>query len=410
MATTQTAPTELSRAGRPLEGLRILAMTQVGAGPYAALQLADFGAEVIKIEDPTVGGDSTRGIPPFAEGGDSLFFQSLNRNHRGLTLNLRVPEAKALFHELVAVSDGLLSNLRGDQMAKLGLDYATLSTHNPRIVCCAISGYGTWGPKAAEPAYDYLIQALCGLMSLTGEPGGPPTRAGLSVIDFTAGLNAALGLMIGLFRARITGQGLDVDVSLLDSGVSMLNYLAAWHLNGGYQPERVANSGHPSVVPSQNFRVAYGWIVTMCQKEAWWPRFCQVLERPDLATDPRFRTLRDRLAHRDVLIPILEECFLQRTAAEWVEALHAAGIPAERINTVEEALKEPQVLARDMIVEVDHPRFGRIREIAPAIKIDRVPPPLRPAPALGQDTEAILRDYLGKTPDQIAALRAAGAV
>ncbi len=395
---------------KPLEDIRILAIEQYGAGPWGTVHLADLGAEVIKIEDPTVGGDSTRVIPPFAEEGDSLFFQSLNRNHRGLTLNLRVPEAQTVFHELIAVSDGLLSNLRGDQVAKLGLDYATLSQYNPRIVCCAISGYGTWGPKAPEPAYDYLIQALCGLMSLTGEPGGPPTRAGLSVIDFTAGLNAALGLMIGLFRARITGRGMDVDVSLLDSGISLLNYLAAWHLNGGYQPERVANSGHPSVVPSQNFRVADGWIVAMCQKEAWWPPFCAVLGRPDLADDPRFRTLRDRLANRDALIPILEECFLQRTAAEWVEALHAAGIPAERINTVEEALKEPQVLARDMIVEVDHPRFGRIREIAPAIKIDRGGPPLRPAPALGQDTEAILRDYLGKTSDEIAALRVAGAI
>ena len=410
MADHLPGPDRSPAAGRPLEGLRILAMTQVGAGPYAALQLADFGAEVIKIEDPTVGGDSTRGIPPLAEEGDSLFFQSLNRNHRGLTLNLRVPEAQTVFHELIGVSDGLLSNLRGDQVAKLGLDYASLSRFNPRIACCALTGYGTWGPKAAEPAYDYLIQALCGLMSLTGEPGGPPTRAGLSIIDFTAGLNAALGLMIGLFQARATGRGMDVEVSLLESRISMLNYLAAWHLNGGYQPERVANSGHPSVVPSQNFQVADGWIVVMCQKEAWWPRLCQVLDRPDLAADPRFATLRDRYAHRDQLIPILQEAFAQRTAADWLAALHAAGIPSERVNTVEEALREPQVLARDALLEVEHPRFGRIREVGPAIKIDRVRPPLRPAPGLGADTETILREYLEKSPEQIAALRAAGAI
>lgn len=396
--------------GLPLAGIRILAMTQVGAGPFGALQLADFGADVIKIEDPTVGGDSTRGIPPFAEDGDSLFFQSLNRNHRGITLNLREPAGQDLLHELVAASDGFLSNLRGDQVKKLGLGYETLGEYNPRIVCCAVTGYGTTGPKAPEPAYDYLIQALCGLMSLTGEPDSPPTRAGLSIIDFTAGLSAATGLLMAILAARESGRGQDVEVSLLDSGMSLLNYVAAWTLNGGYQPERVRNSGHPSVVPCQNFQAADGWLVVMCQKEAWWPKFCAVLDRPDLAADPRFSSFKQRYANRDTLIPILEEFFRQRPVAEWLNGFRRAGIPAEKINTVEEALREPQFVERGGLLDIEHERFGTMRLIAPAIKMPGVEIPRRSAPALGADTESILRDCLGKTDADIAALRNAGAI
>ncbi|HEX2171633.1 MAG TPA: CoA transferase [Dehalococcoidia bacterium] len=394
----------------PLAGTRILAMTQVGAGPFAALQLADFGAEVIKIEDPAVGGDSTRGIPPFTEGGDSLFFQAVNRNNRSFTLNLRVPGGRAIFHELVRISDGLICNPRGDLVEKLGLNYAALGPVNPRFVCCAITGFGTTGPRAAQPAYDYLIQALAGIMSLTGEPDGPPARAGVSMIDFTAGLNAAIGTLLGLMRARATGRGGDVDVSLLESGLSLLNYVAVWTLNAGYVPERVAHSGHLSVVPCQNFETADGWIVVMCQKEAWWPRLCALMDLPDLATDPRFATFQDRYANRSTLLPILIDRFKQRPSAEWLVALEAAGIPSGPVNTVEEALREPQLEARGTIIGVDHPRFGQVRQIGPVVRLSGVETPRLPGPALGADTETILREYLGKSDDDIAALRAVRAI
>ena len=255
---------------RPLEGVRIIAISQFGAGPYGMMLLADLGAEVIKIEDPATGGDVSRSVAPGEIGGDSLYFQSLNRNNRCITLDLRSEAGKGVLRDLVRVSDGLFSNLRGDLPATLGLMYDDLSTFNPAIVCCSLTGFGQTGPRHAEPGYDYLIQAYSGMMSLTGEPDSPPARAGVSVVDFSGGIAAALGLVSGILQARATGKGCDVDVSLLDTAVSMLNYLAAWTLNSEYTPERLPNSSHPTLYPSQVLKTADGYLAIMCAKEKFW--------------------------------------------------------------------------------------------------------------------------------------------
>jgi crotonobetainyl-CoA:carnitine CoA-transferase CaiB-like acyl-CoA transferase len=253
----------------PLDGVRILAFTQLGAGPYGLMFLSDLGAEVVKVEDPTTGGDEARAVPPFNDPGtrDGLYYQSLNRGARSITLNLRTPEGRDLLHRLVGRADAVYNNMRGDLPGKLGLDYAALKTANPRVVCCSLSGFGRTGPRAGDPGYDYLLQAYAGFMSVSGEPDAPPTKCGVSIVDFSGGILSALALMIGLYRARTAGVGCDLDVSLLDAAVSMLNYMAIWTLNRDWRPQRLPEGAHQSLVPSQSFQTRDGWIVIMCMKE-----------------------------------------------------------------------------------------------------------------------------------------------
>jgi crotonobetainyl-CoA:carnitine CoA-transferase CaiB-like acyl-CoA transferase len=393
----------------PLSNLRVLALTQLGAGPYAMTLLADLGAEIIKIEDPLSGGDEARNVPPFAEDGDSLYFQSLNRNARSLTLNLRVAEGREIFHRLVRVSDAVYANPRGDLPAKLGLDYASLKDINPRIVCCTLCGFGRSGPRAADPAYDYLLQGIAGFMSVTGDPATPPTRCGISIIDFSGGLMSAVGLLIGILRARETGIGGDVDVSLLDTAISMLNYLAVWSLNRGLQPQRLPDSAHPTLVPSQNFPTADGYIVVMCMKEKFWRRLAERMDLAHLTDEPRFRAFADRLVHRAELVQILTARFRTRSTAEWLEQLRGY-VPCAPINTLEQALTDEQVLARDMVVAYDHPRFGHLRQVGCPIKIDDAAPRYGPASALGADTHGLLHELLGTSEAEIRALRDKGAI
>ncbi|GIW40227.1 MAG: CoA transferase [Candidatus Binatia bacterium] len=394
---------------RPLEGLRILAFTQLGAGPYAMTLLGDLGAEVVKIEDPAVGGDEARNVPPEAADGDGPYFQALNRNAKSLTLNLRVPEGRDLFHRLVAVSDAVYANTRGDLPEKLGLRYEALRPYNPRIVCCTLSGFGTTGPLRSHPGYDYLVQAMAGFMSLTGEPDGPPAKCGVSVVDFSAGLASALGLLVGLHRARQTGLGCDVDVSLLDTAVSMLNYLAAWVLNTDYRPRRLPDSAHPSLVPSQNFPTRDGWIVVMCMKEKFWERFARLLELDFLLEDARFRTFADRLAHREELLPILKEKTRSRTTAEWLRIL-GGRVPCAPVLSVEEALASEAVRSSGMIVEYPHPRFGTFRAVGCPIRVAGTAPRYEAAPSLGAHTAEVLRSLLGLGPSEIDELGRKGAI
>lgn len=393
----------------PLADVRILALTQLGAGPYAMTLLGDLGAEIIKIEDPLIGGDEARSVPPFAADADSPYFQSLNRNARSLTLNLRRAQGRAVFERLVSVADAVYANTRGDLPAKLGLDYASLRCINPRIVCCMLSGFGMTGPRAADPGYDFLVQALAGFMSVTGDPGTPPTRCGVSIVDFSGGLMSAVGLLIGLLRARATGLGGDVDVSLLDTAISMLNYLAVWVLNKNYQPRRQPDSAHQTLVPSQNFRTRDGCIVIMCMKEKFWQRLTGLLGAPSLADDPRFCSFADRLAHRDELIPLLQAVLLSKTTAEWLAILRGH-VPCAPVYTVEEALQDEQVLAREMVVAVEHARFGRLREVGCPLKLGGTAPRYAPASRLGADTDELLRTLLGASAADIAAWRAAGAI
>jgi crotonobetainyl-CoA:carnitine CoA-transferase CaiB-like acyl-CoA transferase len=394
----------------PLDGLRILAATQLGAGPFGMMFLADLGAEVIKIEDPSSGGDEARRVPPFADPAahDGLYYQAFNRGTRSLTLNLRHPEGQALLRQLVARVDAVFNNLRGDLPAALGLDYAALRDANPRVVCCALTGFGRTGPRRGEPAYDYLLQAYAGFMSVTGEPDAPPTKCGVSIVDFAGGMLSALALMIGLHRARATGVGADVDVSLLDAALSMLNYMALWSLNRDWRPVRHPLGQHQSLVPSQTFRTADGWLVIMVMKEKFWQRLVECLALPALGADPRFRTFADRLAHRDALIPLVEDAFRRRTTTEWLARLRGK-VPVAPVYTVDEALADEQAVARDMIVDVEHPVFGTLREVGCPIKLDGVVPRYAPGAPLGADTAAILAE-VGVGGDALEGLRARGVV
>jgi crotonobetainyl-CoA:carnitine CoA-transferase CaiB-like acyl-CoA transferase len=391
----------------PLAGLRVLTVSQFGAGPFGTQVLADLGADVIKIEDPTVGGDIARYVPPFRGERDSLYFQSFNRGKKSITLDLRRPDAATVLHDLIRVSHAVYNNLRGDLPEKLGLTYVTLGGVNPAIVCCSLSGFGRTGPRAAEPAYDYLVQGHAGYMALTGEPDGPPGKCGVSVIDFAGGYASMLGLMIGLWNAQRTGIGRDVDVSLLDTAVSMLSYFAVWSLNRDWTPERVADSGHQTLVPAQNFRTRDGWIVIFCNKDKFWTALVDALELPDLAADPRFATFTDRLTHKAALLAILGPRFAARTTREWLARL-SGSVPCAPVHTMQEALDDEQVRQRQMILEVTHPRFGVLREVASPIKTAGAIATPAPAPALGEHTDHLLRELLHYPPERIAALRAAG--
>ena len=399
----------MSTASPPLAGVRILALTQLGAGPYGMQVLGDLGAEIVKIEDPSVGGDEARRVPLEPIEGDSLYYQSFNRNTRSITVDLRTPGGRALFRRLAAHADAVYANPRGDLPAKLGLDYASLREVNPRIVCCTLTGFGRTGPRAADPAYDYLIQGLAGFMSVTGEPDGPPVRSGVAVIDFAGGLASALGLLIALLRARASGVGGDVDVSLFDTAISMLTHMATGYFRSGTEPERFPGGSHPSVVPSQTFPTADGWVLVMCMKEKFWQRFTEALGRRDLADDPRYADFSARLANRTSLVAELERVFRGLQTAEWM-ALLGGQVPCAPVSTVGAALGDAQVAHRDMVITVDHPRYGALREVGCPIKIDGVEPRYGPAAACGADTDAILREWLGMSGTEIDALRADGAI
>lgn len=393
----------------PLEGIRILSLEQFGAGPFGTSHLADLGAEIIKIEDPTFGGDVGRYVPPYAEGEDSLFFETFNRGKKSISLDLNSPAGREIFERLVAESDAVFSNMRGDVPQKIGITYDDLKHINPAIVCCSLSGYGMTGPRRAEPGYDYVIQGLTGWMDITGEPDGPPTKSGLSIVDFSTGYVAALALMAGLWAARRDGVGMDCDVSLFDTAVGMLSYPGVWHLNAGFEPTRTHHSAHPSVVPFQAFQASDGWFVIAAAKEKFWTRITEVIGRPDLAENPDFRTLAVRQRNSARLLAILDEIFRTEPVRHWVTALKAAAVPVGEVNTVADALKDPHVAARGLVVEAKHPLYGTVKTIASPVKVGtETRPPLR-APQRGEHTRQVLADLIGVTSAEYDAARSAGA-
>jgi crotonobetainyl-CoA:carnitine CoA-transferase CaiB-like acyl-CoA transferase len=395
----------------PLADLRIVAVEQFGAGPWGTLQLADLGAEVIKIEDPEPGGDVGRYVPPFQEGEDSLFFETFNRNKRSVSLDLRGAEGRGVFKDLVRGADAVYSNLRGDGPASLRITYEHLREVNPRIVCCSLSGFGMTGPRVAEGGYDYVIQAAAGWMSLTGEPDGPPAKSGLSLVDLSGGYAAALALLAGVWRARREGVGCDCDVSLFETALHQLCYVGTWAATEGWQPRRMPHSAHPSIVPFQAFETADGWMTVACAKQKFWERLCGVLGRDDLAADPRFAGFADRDRHRDELLPILQAAFVERTTEAWIDALGDAGVPCGPVHEVAEALADPQAQARGAVVEVGHPRFGTVRQVASPLRVasGQEQAPLARAPQRGEHTDEVLRDVCGYAPQRVAELRRHGA-
>lgn len=401
-------PNRRRNAQPPLRGFRILSVEQYGAGPFATMILGDLGAEVIKVEDPGAG-DVARHVPPYTVENDSIYFQSLNRRKKSVALDTRTEEGRLLFRELAASCDAVFSNLRGDQVEKRGLDYDSLSSVNPRIVCCHLSGFGLSGRRAREPGYDYLMQGYAGWMTITGEPDGPPVKSGLSLVDLSAGVFAGLGLVSALHRARETGIGCDVEVSLFDTAVSLLTYVGAWHLSRGYEPRRWPLSSHPSQVPSQILPSADGWFVVMCAKEKFFRRLIEVMDLATLGQDPRFDSFEARLAHREELIEILAERSRTETTNHWLERLRGL-VPVGPVNTVAEALRDPAVIERGMIVEIEHPTLGPVRALASPIRVRGGQPDLCRGPALGEHTEDLLVTLLGKEAGEIAALEEAGIV
>jgi crotonobetainyl-CoA:carnitine CoA-transferase CaiB-like acyl-CoA transferase len=386
----------------PLADVRILAVEQFGAGPWGTLQLADLGAEVIKVEDPASGGDVGRYVPPFQEGEHSLFFETFNRNKKSLSLDLRHPDARAVFEDLVRVSDVVYSNLRGDQPLRLRLTYEDLKGVNPRIVCCSLSGFGMTGPRASEGGYDYMMQGLAGWMSLTGDPDGPPTKSGLSLVDLSGGYASAVAVLAGLWRARRDGVGCDCDVSLFETALHELMYVGTWSASRGYTTPRRRNSAHPSIMPFQNFPTADGWIVVACPKEKFWVALCDAIGRPELAADSQFADFAARDRNRDELEPILEAVFRRRTSKEWLAVLREAGVPSSAVNDVAGALEEAR------LVEYEHPALGTVRQVASPLRLSGDEQPVQAAPARGEHTELLLVELCGYSPERVRVLEEAG--
>ncbi len=388
----------------PLSGVRVLAVEQYGAGPFGTMYLANLGAEVIKIENPADGGDMSRGVGPhFFAPGDSFFFHSLNSNKKSLTLDLDHEQGQAVFHDLVASADAVTCNLRGDVPAKLGLTYETLKAHNAKIVCAHLTAYGRKGPRKSWPGYDYLMQAEAGYFAITGEPGGPPTRFGLSVIDMMTGLAMSYAVLAALTAARASGVGRDIDVSLFDVALHNLNYLAAWYLNTGHAQSRLPRSAHPSLAPCELFSTRDGWIFLMCNKEKFWPALCRTLGHPEWADDPRFRTFDDRRAHHDAMVELLDVALGKRTTDEWMQCF-AGVVPAAPVHDIAQALDNPFVIDNGRLQTFVHPDAGAYRLVAPPIRCDDTQPPAHPAPALGADTDTILGE-LGYDAARRAQLR-----
>ncbi len=393
----------------PLEDVRIISIEQYGAGPFATVHLADMGAEIIKIEDPSAGGDVGRYVPPYAEEEDSLFFEAFNRNKKSLSLNLNTNAGRTVFEDLVKISDVVYSNLRGDVPEKMKITYKDLKHLNPAIVCCSLTGFGMTGPRSKEPGYDYILQGLAGWMDVTGEPEGPPTKSGLSMVDYSGGLVSTISLLVALHAARRDGIGTDCDVSLYDTAIGMLTYPAIWHLNAGFTPIRTRHSAHPSLVPFQAFQATDGWLIIGCAKEKFWQRLTEVISRPELATDSRFLTFALRLTNKETLIPMLEEILAKQSVAYWLEKLYAESIPCGPINSIAESLIEPHTIARELIIETEHPRYGKVKQIASPVIVGARRKKHRRAPMRNEDADYVLQSLLNYSDEEISRLSASSA-
>ena len=375
---------------KPLEGIRILAVEQFGAGPYGSLFLADLGAEVIKIENPHTKGDTARHVgPQFLGENDSAYFQSMNSNKKSITLDLKSEEGQTALHGLAATADAVMNNMRGDQPEKLGLDYKSLSSVKPAIVCLHISAYGRDNERKAWPGYDFLMQAEAGLMTLTGEPDGPPQRFGSSMVDFMTGMTGIAGLLACLMRAQKTGKGCDVDASLFDVAVHQLSYPGTWYINGGAKPSRLARSAHQSIAPVQTVRTKDGWIYVMCMKEKFWEVLAERIGHPELITDLRFATPASRRANLAELTRALDGAMQEKTTAEWLEIL-TGYLPVGPIYDVAQAFANPFMQTVDMVASTPHPAKPEFKMLSNPLKIDGKRLSQKVCSPLGGDNEAIL--------------------
>lgn len=376
---------------RPLQGVRVLTLEHFGAGPYATLLMAELGAEVIKVESLELGGDASRPTGPYLLGEhDSQYFQTFSRHKKSVALDIKTQRPQ--FERLVASAEVVVNNLRGDQPEKLGLTYEALKGVNPAIVCGSLSAYGRGNSREAWPGYDYPMQAECGLMSLTGEPDGPPSRMGVSIIDFMSGATFAFAIVSALLSARTTGVGCDVDVSLFDVALHQTSYPAIWAMNEGHETTRLPAGAHPSLAPVQRVRTADGHGQLMCMTEKFWRELCALTGRADLAADPRFATLADRRANLAALTEAVDTLFMTRTNADWT-ALLAGRVPFGPVNDLFQALDNPfvaEVAMRDVIEHSDRPQG--LHMLAAPIRIDGQRMPGARSPKLGEHTDELLSD------------------
>ncbi len=391
----------------PLAGVKVLELAQIMAGPTCGMLLADLGADVIKVEK-VPGGDDTRSYSRPAVNGESAAFMMMNRNKRGIALNLKIPAARAALERMVAKADVVTENYRLGTMEKLGLGYEALKRINSALIYCSISGYGRTGPYADKGGFDLIAQGMSGLMSITGEPGGAPVKAGSPICDINAGVLAAVGILAAYVHRLKTGEGQLVDTSLYEAGIQQTYWQSAIFLATGASPGP-SGSAHILSAPYQAFRAKDGWLNIGGANQANWERVARVLGAPEWIDDPRFRTNADRMQHLDELTALMNERLKVRTAEEWIGLLEAQGVPCGPINTVGDMLADPQTQARDMVIELEHPRAGRTRAIGLPVKLSATPGRVtRPAPLLGEHTREVLAEF-GFTADEIGRLLAEGA-
>jgi crotonobetainyl-CoA:carnitine CoA-transferase CaiB-like acyl-CoA transferase len=392
-----------------LEGFRVLDFSRVWAGPYCTMMLAELGADVLKVENPD-GGDETRHYPPFFTERESAYFASFNRGKRSIAVDLKHPEGRAVVHRLAGQADVVVENFSPGVTARLGIDHPTLAAINPRLVYCSISAFGQTGPDRERRGYDPILQGMSGIMSLTGEAGRPPVRVGVAIADLSGALFGAFAIVTALLARERHGAGQYIDLALLDSQISLLAVKAAEYLHRGALPRRWG-AGDPHRVPSAAYETRDGGYLVVIAGEQHWPGFCRAIERPDLIDDPRSRTVRDRLAHRDELEAIFVPVFRGRTAAEWQAILDRHQVPAGPVQDLAQVFTHPQVVAREMVKTYEDPRVGTVRAIDMPYRFSAAPPRvLSPPPALGQHTREILAGLAGLSPREIDALLDAGAV
>ena len=392
-----------------LSGLRVLDLTRVLAGPVCAMMLGDMGADVIKVE-PVGSGDDTRSWgPPFLNG-ESAYFLGVNRNKRGITLNMAVEAGQEILAKLIGGSDVLVENFRTGTLAKWGFDAQWFETHAPRVIRCSITGYGTTGPKAAMPGYDFILQAESGLMSIFGVPDGEPMKYGVAIVDLCTGMLACNAILGAVSARNRTGKGQQVEVSLFDTGLFLLANVASNHLASGRDARRFGN-GHPNIVPYTAYPTADGMIAVAVGNDQQFRKFAEVVGHPEWGADERFARNQDRVVNRQVLDPMIAAVLAGDQAEAWIDRLRAAGIPCGRINSVAQALADPHTAARDMVRTISHPSAGEIRSLGIPFRFSATPASIRRAPpTLSQHTDEVLREVLGYDAERLAALRRDGVI
>jgi len=388
----------------PLKGIRVLDLTRVLAGPFCSMTLSDLGAEVIKVEIPGRG-DDTRAFPPYIDG-ESSYFMSLNRGKKSVTMNLKDDDATEALHRIAEKCDVVLENFRPGVTARLGVDYETLSRLNPRLIYCSISSFGQTGPYSQMPGYDLIIQGMGGLMGLTGEPGRPPVRVGMAVTDICAGMYGVIGILAALRTREETGRGQYIDVSMLDGSVSWMTYAAGNYFATGVNPPKMG-SAHPSIAPYQAFPTGDGkYILIACGNDRLWGMLTEAMDAEELGGDQRFTTNSLRVENMDTLIPLLEKEFMKKPRDEWLERLQGIGFPCGPVYGLDELFRDPHVLARGMLREVQHPTVGKTKQIGAVLKFSESDSRIQsPPPVLGQDTEEVLTSLAGLSPEEVRRLR-----